>query len=561
MKVHFDSKKCGYVGGILILCFFLIHNFFFVEKYVDYPWYHIWLNDVESANAGQTVAILNNGELYFILHPGATVFTIHGTVYRILSWISPSYQKLMHLSDVKNLSDPLKILDLATRTSRVIALGTSLLLLIVIFALINQLTTNLLISFLFTFYIITSPAFLIDYPMVRAETPNLLFFFGAVLFYVFRIRKNALSSVSEYIKLSAPIGVMIGLSAFAKLKTGPAIEVFLGVILFQLFQINREGNVIKLNSRNLWFCLSFSLINLILMPWWALKRPAFLTIQYLQSIKGSDYARVYSSAPDGFIFPVLSVLLCLVFLSILLFVLMRLECSDKIKEGALSIVLFFNLFVIGLILAIYMVFLPISASFSGYIENTRHLVYSFFTHVLSYQRVLVVDAIDINTIKRVITFHTGQSNFLNINIIFVLVLTIFVSFLRLLTKSTTNKKLYILANIFIITGFILDILASMRLKRIFINYGIYSTSFYGIGLALFVSQEFKNLGSNFYAKGVRLLIIVTLFSHVFLKSYNLLTKPRASGISTQSLLPELLNSRAHGTPFWRMAEESIGKNK
>ena len=58
------------------------------------------------------------------------------------------------------------------------------------------------------------------------------------------------------------------------------------------------------------------------------------------------------------------------------------------------------------------------------------------------------------------------------------------SFFRIFRKKTENRHLYIFGLIAIFMGFAFDFLATMRNIHIMYNYGIYSISFYVIGLVM-----------------------------------------------------------------------------
>lgn len=553
MPLHL--KKIGFAAGIILLCAIISFDFFKIHKYPAYPWYHIWGNDVESAYAGQTVAIVNGGEMYFVLHPGAPVFTLHGTIYKILSFVNPAYQKIFRLSEVKTSNEPLEILDLATRTSRVISFWVSLIFIGVLLVFIWRLTGRLLLSFLFGSYIVLSQAFFVDYPIVRPEILNLLLFFTAALWYLGQKDKIEGVCLKKYFFVFVPMGVLLGTSILAKIQIVPAVLSFMLIIVYGLWEKNRRPEAVSLpNVRK---CAGAFLLNLILMPWWALKRPDFLTPESLRIMHhASDYKRVYGTAPENFYGLMAVFLIGLNLLPWVFWALKRYRAARICAAPVLSIVLTLNLLITGGIISAYFVFLPISTSLAGYVENTRHLVYSLFTHVFSYEPVFAKTAVSGNLMGKILYLHQMVGSLLTVNIMYWAALAAAWSVFKFFKSSTAQKKTYALILLMFLTAFLMDLACSMRTKKIYDNYAIYSVSLYGLGLALFAAAAF----SDARLKIARGCLITVLILNAFWRGYDILKQPLADGISRQDPKVELLNSVGHGRPFWNMSYQGLMKN-
>ena len=105
--------RLKFILCITVLSSVLLYDFFYVNNYAAYPWWHQKGNDIDGAYTATTVGLLNNSELEFVYHPGGTVYPIHGTVYRVLN--------LADLSRVKDIDGAIEVLDKIVRTSRVVA--------------------------------------------------------------------------------------------------------------------------------------------------------------------------------------------------------------------------------------------------------------------------------------------------------------------------------------------------------------------------------------------------------------------------------------------------------
>lgn len=571
--------KWKYIACLVLLCLFPAHSYFVVKNVNAYPWWHSFGNDIDAAYTGTTVGLLNDSELTLVAHPAATIYTLQGTVYRALSLFSPSHKRLLHLREVKSLDDASDILQTATQTGRMISFFSSIIFIILLFGIIHLMTCSLILAFLFVFYIITSEAFLFHIHIIRPEILNLLFFFAAFWVFLSSIKKDRFT-LAGWARVFITVGFFLGFCVFSKIQIGPVLVTFMGVMIFYVFKRHKSKLVVETHPRNLRMCVFVSLVNFVLMPWWALKRPEFVTPQFLHDPRiVDDVRRIYGLGRESFIVPVVVILLCLTLLSGVLLILGQ---GRKKKGGIFKIfpiVSSLNFINLGVIISIYSVLLPVSQTLARYIENTNHLVYATITNVI-YGGFLINRVLEFSTFEKINQMHWNQSSlhpfFFKINMLYFVAVATAVCFVRLCLQRTSERIPCLLTLCFFVTALIMDILATMRHHILFPYYAIYSISLYTLGLALWISLEFRDYSFNraFHfmpvGKGAwfervtltlpaMIIILLVLHGTAVSRNYQFLRQPKSDGISKQDPFREYRNTRAHAAPFWKIVDESIRK--
>ena len=532
--------------ALLLVGFFVFYNFFYTGRYAEYPWWYEHVNDIDATYAANTVGLLNNSELTFVYHPGATIYALHGTVYRILALKDPTHQRLMHLRQVRDYNQAADVLETSTRTSRILTLLESVLFLIVFYFFLVRLGGNWFVAFLLTFYLGTSHAFLQHICMVRAEVLSLLFLFCGFYSIVCFMQKTA-QPPAGWMRFLIPAGFFLGFAIFSKIQIGPPLVFSLALLVFYMVRFHPAKDYKDLSGKFYWFSLALALVNLAFMPWWALKRPAFLTPEFLSLMPGY-WREVYGPAPESFFVPVFVSLMSLVAISAFFMV-----------RRFIRVFRVFNLLIFGGILSVYLILLPVSMSFAQYVENTRRLVYAVFTNVL-YGGILSHRVLNFETVEKIWNMHGQESGLLHINILYFVLLAAVLSGYRLFQKVNPKRLFYGLVLFIFGTGLTMDVLATMRSFKLYYYYAFYSLSFLALGLGMWLSLE---CGGRLYplvqkfpavfCKGA----IVILGLHVFVMGFYLLSRPRADGKSSQDPLVEYLNTRTHAPPFWRIVDEAI----
>ncbi len=539
--------------ALAVVSFFLIYNFFAVGKYSAYPWWHQHGNDVDGTYAGTTVALLNNGPLLYIHHPGGMVYSIHGTVYRFLAFFNDAYYRLMHLREVRNYNQAVEILDLAVHASRIITLFIGIGFLIVFYAVIYRLTRRLSVAFLLTFFLGTSKAFVQHTYMIRPEVPNLLFFLAGLCWTLVQRQRKKLS-FRDLGWSSVPIGIFLVFSILSKIQIGPGVAIYF-VLMMCFLLWGQQDFLGKLRQEYFYYGFVLSLINFLAMPWWALKRPGFLTPEYVHALHpASDDRKVYGAAPENFFAPILILcgLMCIV--SGVLWMKKEKVIENVLLKKISSMVLFFNMVISGGILAVYLIFLPVSATLTQYMENTRHLVYATLTNV-TYGGFLVNRVINLGTLKKIWTMHAGQSQLAGINFLYVAIGVFIAATARLFLKSTTNKGQYGIILVILGLGLMMDVLASMRWQVLYVYYAFYSLTFLTLSVGWWMALEWQN--KRDWISFVKFGVLVLFAANVFVGGWALLAQPKASGVSHQNPLEEYQTTRSLGASFWKVVDESI----
>lgn len=528
---------------VAALCSILLFDFFYVNNYAAYPWWHQKGNDIDGAYSATTAGLLNGTELDFVYHPGATVYTIHGTIYRVTN--------LADLSEVKDINGAVEVLDKLVRTSRIVAVLLGVIFTAVFFSFLYVLSGRFLLSFLISFYALSSQAFLEHIYMIRAEMPNLIFFFGALLVLFIKLKKKEIKLL-HFVRLLALVGILIGLSILSKIQIGPAVVAcVIGTGLY-LFLNDRYGKTLLSHPRSGWICFGLSLLNCIVMPWWALKRPDFLSEEYFRILhKDAALRYVYGLAPESFLPLVLIALGLLVILSVGLVYWLSRRKNESLLTKVFPIAIFIHCVILGGIISSYSVLLPASVSFEQYIDNTQHLVYSVLTNVV-YGKFLANPVLNGETFIKIFDMHTSRSLLLGVNILVVAGIAVISCTLRLFLRSK-DKLLYLLALAFFATGLALDVLATMHWKNVRFYHAIYSVCFYSTGLMVWLNLELQKRWAQIAACAI-------LGLHCLIVSMHMFQQPRASGVSDQDPAVEFLNVKTLAQPFWRVVNENIQKN-
>src|SRR3989338_704979 len=220
-----------------ILIFAVFFHFFVIKNVLQYPWWHQMGNDIDGAYATISVGLINDSPLQFTHHPGATVFSLQGLVFRLLSIVSEPHQALGNLSLVSNTEEAFKIIETAVKTGRVLALLTAAGFIIFLFHFLYFMSGRLLLAFLIAFYIATSKAFLFHTYVIRPELLNLFFFLLAVAWFF-----SQLSVSLSWMWMMVAIGFLLGCSVFAKIQIGPAVAIFFVLLARYCQQLSRAAD-------------------------------------------------------------------------------------------------------------------------------------------------------------------------------------------------------------------------------------------------------------------------------------------------------------------------------
>ncbi|MDQ3190543.1 MAG: DUF3108 domain-containing protein [Bacteroidota bacterium] len=557
-----DTLK--HFGFVLIIVLFIGYNFFYIGNYAAYPWYHEVVNDSDGTYSSQAVSILNGNETEYMHHPGATVCALHGFGYQTLGLFSESHSKLTKLNQVRDLNEAYQVLDTATRTSRIFSLLALIIFSVVFYAVAFQITRHALLSALVTFFIFTSTALLHHSHVVRPELLNILFFFMALFLTIKVLKNSSFYTKLDYIAIMF-IGIFIGYSIFAKIQILPVLALFFGCLVFYLFRFFKIQKEALLKTAILSFFISLG--NLILMPWWATKKPSLLTPEYLKNpnvtfvINDVEYG-AYGSAPENITSPVFAILFALMLITFICFYFFKKNAQNKFFTRLVPSTLFLNLIALGFILSIYLVYLPVFDS-ANYFKNTNHLFYSLVSNVFYGNGFLMNDKFTFSSaLDEIIRVHSIQIQSFSFNLFYVSAFIATISIAQFFIRKGSNGYLFLLLTLFFATGFLMDFTSMLRAPYMMNQYTIYSRVFYGMSLVIWIYVQFIEF--PFFSKKVKFiclyLIVGLLILNVIFVSNKFYKSPHADGISTfkeDKINEEIYNTKAYVAPFWKTVDKAM----
>jgi hypothetical protein len=482
-------KTTSHYTFLFIIIFFIVYQYFYINQFSKFPWYHEFANDSDPSYAAQTLVILNGGTATYLHHPGVMVYSFDGFVFKIMGLVNTDYKKLTSISKISSESEGIDNLNIATQTGRKIALFTVIVLLILVYFLVFLLSSNALLAFLITLYLSLSKAVIQHSGIIRPEVFSLIFLLLAglacLLYFKNKIQKSVRNELIVYILT----GIFLCFALFSKIQIALYILV-LFIIIFILL-LSRFHSVFEENigSRS-YFAAGFGVLNIIITPWWALVKPSFLTPDYLKSISGNDFGRIYGPAPESMVMIVLAVLLVLLLISFLLFELQ--DYSRPRFRIYITAITFINAFFTGIILAVYLIFVPVFHDFTSYIENTHHIIYSMFTNVFYAGFLENPHFFTFETLRNIFTLHTQNSIFLFFNPLYIIALITVIILSKFLVKKQNKKHEYLLALSFLLAAFLMDYFSTMRWTTLYDHYAVYSLPVYFTGIAFFITTEFGN---------------------------------------------------------------------
>lgn len=523
-----NSTRWWFHGLLLTIICALLARYFIAGDYMALPWYD--LPDADAPYVAQTTVLLNDGDFYFIYHPGATVYSIQCAVHRVFALVSAEHEDLMRLSEVSNRKDAARLLTTAVDTGRIIALLTIMVLAGTLYLLILKLTKSWLIAFVFTFYVILSQGTLYHIRVIRAESLSVFFFSGAALLAFIGIGRKSLSVLFFSIMFFLS-GLVLGMAVFSKIQIGPQTVLLLGGVLAYLCSGRSSFSTISLSYKTVIANLGLAILCVLVTPYWALTRPAFLTPELISTMAG-DFKRLYGTAPATFLTPVFAILVLLVGFSIALF-RGRSRIDQPWFSRLFAISLTVNLIASGLIMSVYLVPLPASVSFAGYIGNMKQLVYATLTNITGGGFLENAHGAFTDHIAKIVALHGEYSSLAHINVLYIVAVVAFVCAGRLVVPKSRTLAYLVPLGLFAM-GFVVDLFSSMRWTKLYFHYAIYSVGFYALGLAYFTWLETKHIS---ILQGFRdalprlayslpgLMVLVAAMFNLWIVSYDVISSP------------------------------------
>ncbi len=565
LKPHQPESWVRLLGALAVLSAIialLVFNFAVIEKPASYPWWHQHDCDSDPLYVAQAVTLANDGPLDYIHHPGAVVSSGHACAYRISGALGAWHPEYLDLRSSGNSVEPWNLLEDATRFSRILSFAVFSAFIAVFFGLIYGITRSVMLAFLITFFVATSPVAIWHSRVVRPEVPSLVLSLLAIMTMARLARWQASGNERRAVAGTIGLGFLLALAIFSKIQILPAVAAILIVAwLIIAIQSDDVGDRREIKQR-IHRSLVLTGLAALLVPWWALTKPSFLTDEYLDSVGYFDRL-VFGFAPESFVPLVASIIGFLVAASLAALLLIRRRSCLALGGHAARTVSFLSLIAIGSSCAVYAVLAPASRTLSSYLVNTHHLVYAVISNILGNvfrSGFLHHKTIDGNTAGRIVQAHSQGDPILGINLMWFVVIAAVVTAARLMSSKNRSWRKHALVLVSFATALAMDVVFTLRWSEQFNYYALFSLVFYAIGLAQFVKLERDSFccdaGRPRVSTGVALVIVGVLICQVGLRTSEILSAPHATGSSSQSPLPMLESCRGQNPHFWEFFARS-----
>ena len=537
MRLSFGTK-IWFLIGLALIAGLMGHYAFVIARHLSYPWWYELASDGDGLYVTQTLVLINNGDLTMVFHPGATVFAIHGFVYRILSFFVPAYHPFVHLDQVSTPAEAFAILDLAMRTSRVLTYALNIAGMAVFWQLLYQLTKNRAVAYFLAAFLMTTRFMLIE--RVTTIRPELISFIFCVLmlsFVLYRRESAGTPVAATGIWGGIMTGFLGGLAGLTKLQALPLV---LCAGAWWVFMPARACGGMS-SKKTAFFALAAAAGNFLIMPWAWLERPALLTDGYFKHFyPGSDQIRIYGTVPPDVCGPFVFVLAVLLIMTLIA----GIQYKDQLEFTHKMVKL--NLLVTGMIVSAYAVFLPLGMNAAAYAAASNHLLYASATNIL-FGGSLKNAVLDWSTWQRVANFQADILPYVRV--------AAAASLIRVCMRSTDRKPYYMVL-LFFAAGFLMDVLSSFRRYTpdgpMISSYAIYSLPCHLCGLGAWLATECRCFRKRFGFDPAIIVCIVMAFN-LWRVSADILARPRASGLADdQTPRQEMLNTTSAVWPFWNI---------
>jgi hypothetical protein len=554
----------GALAALSAIIALLAFNFAVIEKPASYPWWHQHDCDSDPLYVAQAVTLANDGPLDYIHHPGAVVSSGHACAYRIAAALGGWHPEYLELRDSGDSAEPWDLLEDATRFSRILSFGVFSAFVAVLFGLIYRITRSVMLAFLITFFVATSPVALWHSRVVRPEVPSLLFSLLAIAMTMSIGKWKASRNEPRVVAGSIGVGFLLALAVFSKIQILPAAAVILFVAGLVVVQTDDLGDR-EDTKRKTYRSLALTGLAALLVPWWALTKPHFLTDEYLDSVGYFDRL-VFGFAPESFAPLVAAIIGLLVAASLAAVILVRHRSFPALGGYVARAVSFLSLVAIGSSCAVYAVLAPASRTLSSYLVNTHHLLYAVISNILGNvfrSGFLHHKTIDGNTAGRIVEAHSQGDPILGVNLMWFVAAAAIVTLVHLLSSTRRSWRKHALVLVTFATALAMDIVFTLRWSQQFNYYALFSLVFYGIGFAQFVKLERDSFRSRagrlHFSTAVALIIVGVLISQVGLRTSEILSAPQATGSSSQSPSPMLASCRGQNPHFWEFFAPPSGE--
>jgi hypothetical protein len=375
-----------------------------------------------------------------------------------------------------------------TTVGRMISWGTFLVFALSFYALLVRLTNRPLWSCLMTLLFLTTRYTLEHVVIIRPELATLTFFLLS-WHCAIHVTKHHSPAKNGFILFVAMIGLLWGLAIWSKIQIIPILGIFLVGFLYVIYQKGSQLQSVQLQGKTgLMPLIIWPAINLMLCPWWAFRKPSFLTHSYLQNLSDlSFHKKVYqNNLPDYWIIPLVFLILLFI-VGMITSIRFKGRCFEPIMAGLRSVVLALNGLLLGLLSSIYIILIPVSTTLQQYMNNTQRLVNFTLTNIV-HRSYLNEPNVSMDR-NQIFASETWQAVFDNINqwaiggipFLYVIIVTSLLALVRVIFSD--NKKPYFAVLLLFFSAWLMVYLGLVRDPIWRPYYDIYKYPLFGLGLA------------------------------------------------------------------------------
>jgi len=398
--------------------------------------------------------------------------------------------------------------------------------------------------------------------MIRPEPLSLFYLFLAYLICLAACKEKYIS-LKGFLGVFLAVGFCFSYALFSKIQVAPAVMMLFVMIAVYLWIKNKSGDLIVSGHKGALAGLGIGIMNMIVFPWWALKRPVYLTDEYLRWVNGIYVNEVFGTAPENLVMFPLLILGVVLLISAGIYFSIRRENQISIGQRAFPVVLALNCMITGSILGSYTVFLPVSRSLAMYVGNTNNMVYGMIANS-TFGGWLLHRTLNFQSFQNIYDHLQQNGSFLDINLLMIVLLIGVWSLFRLFRQEAAVRKNYLLVFFWMFLGLLFDILAMLRAEEYFDYYAIYSVTFYGVAIVHFLALELDLIKCTArWKRAYQLAFVIIcclLTAHAAMRIVYMLNLPKANGRSDQDPAIEFDLTKWLGQPYWHLVNQGIEKN-
>jgi hypothetical protein len=368
----------------LLACIAPLFTFFVLEKPLDTPFYRSARFDGDYAIAAQIVQAAGGQGVDSFVWPAASTAALGAMHHRFASLFSEYPEAFFSIDRVnRDKKKFYQVLEIAIHAGKVWALVGVLLLLLLSYALLFQLTKSVTLSLLAAVLLSTNLSLLSHSSWLRVEVWSLVFLAAGALAGRIGLCQPSPSRCLLGLALS---GFFLSAAVFAKINVLPALA-FVGLCVAISGTRHLKATVgVAVNDMR--WSLFTPLLILLLCPWWVVSG---LSQAELKTISGYDLAILQNLSAERWLCGIMA-MLGLVFLPMICWMVGLMLQQKLIGQWAFAFGSTIGALLVGGLLALHAIAIPLSATFSLWTYHTKRMVVSVLGNIFSENPYLPAEA-------------------------------------------------------------------------------------------------------------------------------------------------------------------------